>query len=754
MQNTERTHEKKLYIALFSVHGLIRGKDMELGRDADTGGQVKYVVELARALGRHPEVERVDLITRKIVDKRVDASYAVDEEPLGENANIIRIESTPRRYLYKEKLWPYLDGFIDKTLLHFRSLKRPPDVIHGHYADAGYVASHLASLLGVPMVFTGHSLGRVKQERLLEKGTSLKSLEQRYNLTARIEAEETALDTASMVVASTRQEVRNQYQIYDHYQPQRMKVIPPGVDLSRFQPPEGNEEWDNVSLIRDVKRFLHDPDKPCIFAMARPDERKNFGTLIRAYAEHPELRNIANLILVAGNRDDISDLDSGARKVLYRILRLIDKYDLYGHVAYPKMHEPDEVPLVYRYVSSCRGIFVNPALTEPFGLTLIEAAASGLPLVATNDGGPQDIMSCCHNGLLIDPLNKGEMADALYEMLSDSEKWTACRDKGLKGVQKHYSWNSHVQSYLPEVRKIMKGEGKGHDLFALHRSRLPSVDRILITDVDNTLIGDECALNNFLERLEQVRPHTGFAIATGRSPGSALQAMQDIGAPDPDILITCVGTEIYYGRRLTLDRSWKKHIDYHWYPNALRSALEELPGLSLQQDVQQREFKISFDIDPEEAPTIPRIKRYLRQQGLRAKVIYSHEAYLDVVPIRASNGLAIRYLMIKWGLTPEQLLVAGDSGNDEEMLSGNTLGVVVGNYSPELEKVRNKPRIYFATAEYANGILEGIDYYDFFGNIHIPQEEDIAGPAVEIEDDTELFEDEAEGLESKESRFS
>ena len=55
-------------------------------------------------------------------------------------------------------------------------------------------------------------------------------------------------------------------------------------------------------------------------------------------------------------------------------------------------------------------MFVNPALTEPFGLTLIEAAASGLPVVATNDGGPQDILRLCGNGVLVDPLDADEMA--------------------------------------------------------------------------------------------------------------------------------------------------------------------------------------------------------------------------------------------------------------------------------------------------------------------------------------------------------
>ena len=73
-----------LYILLFSVHGLIRSQDIELGRDADTGGQVKYVLELAEHLGQRPEVARVDLFTRWIRDKKLSSDYSVPIEPISE----------------------------------------------------------------------------------------------------------------------------------------------------------------------------------------------------------------------------------------------------------------------------------------------------------------------------------------------------------------------------------------------------------------------------------------------------------------------------------------------------------------------------------------------------------------------------------------------------------------------------------------------------------------------------------------------
>ena len=172
------SEDTKLRIALISLHGLIRGENLELGRDEDTGGQIRYVLELARALSDDPGVERVDLITRQIIDDRVAKDYAQLEEQIAAKAWIIRIPFGPKRYLGKTKLWPYLEVFVDQCLNYFRKTDRVPHVIHGHYADAGYGGGQLSRLLGIPFVFTGHSLGRVKRQRLLEEIHAGSSAEQ------------------------------------------------------------------------------------------------------------------------------------------------------------------------------------------------------------------------------------------------------------------------------------------------------------------------------------------------------------------------------------------------------------------------------------------------------------------------------------------------------------------------------------------------------------------------------------------------
>ena len=251
---------------------------MELGRDSDTGGQVtfsnkflcafenhiltdclqwilndicydqvKYVVELARALGSMPGVYRVDLLTRQVSAPDVDWSYGEPTEMLnpvnsensmqehGESsgAYIVRIPFGPKdKYIPKELLWPYIPEFVDGALHHILQMSKVlgeqigggqpiwPVAIHGHYADAGDSAALLSGALNVPMLFTGHSLGRDKLEQLLKQGRqSREEINSTYKIMRRIEAEELALDATEIVITSTRQEIEQQWRLYDGFDP-------------------------------------------------------------------------------------------------------------------------------------------------------------------------------------------------------------------------------------------------------------------------------------------------------------------------------------------------------------------------------------------------------------------------------------------------------------------------------------------------------------------------------------------------------
>ena len=701
-----------LYIALVSVHGLIRGSNLELGRDADTGGQTLYVVELARALARLPEVDRVDLVTRLVADSDVSEDYSHPLESISDKANIIRVEAGPQGYIPKEQLWEYLDVFVDNTADYFRQNNLHPDIIHSHYADAGYVGSQLTNMLGIPLLHTGHSLGRVKRHRLLASGYSVDQVEERYHMARRIEAEELTLASAERVITSTYQEIGEQYELYDHYQPEQMRVAPPGTDLERFFPP--TEEEFSDPLFDEIAKFLREPQKPMILALSRPDKRKNITALIDAYGSESKLQEMANLVIVAGNRDDVDELDDGAQEVFYEIFSAIDRYDLYGKVAIPKHHQRDQVSVFYRLAALTKGVFVNPALTEPFGLTLIEAAASGLPIVATEDGGPQDILGNCENGLLIDPLSPESIGEALLKVLENEQFWQQCVEQGLIGVREHYSWDAHAKRYLTIINPIVS---KSELLVRKPLSRRKQIyrERAVFSDIDQNLLGDKKALGRFVRYIRDHRRSTKFGIATGRRLDSALSVMKKHGIPEPDILITSSGTEIYYAPKLNQDAIWRKHIDFHWAPHIVKQVLADLPGLKLQPNKEQSRFKLSYYIDPTIAPSLDAINSLLHREEQSVNVNLAFGQYLDITPIRASKGMALRYIADRWRLPLDRIFVAGGSGADEDMMRGNTLAAVVANrHHEELSQLVDIDRIYFSKAPYADGILEALAHYKFF----------------------------------------
>ena len=452
-----------LYIPLISVHGLIRAHNLELGHNADTGGQTKYVVELAEALSECERIGRVDLFTRRIDDDAFSPDYAAPTEAITDKARIVRIDCGPEGYIRKELLYPHLDEFIAGIQTFIQDQNLDPALFHGHYADAGYVARCLAERYGVPFLFTGHSLGRNKVKALSKAGLSDEEMNRQYSIQTRIDIEERALREADVVVASTEYEIETGYELYEAHRQANYRVVPPGIDVENFYPYYHNddpsfsrseEQAQAAARMRyEIARFLTNPDKPLILAVSRPDKRKNIGGLIEAYGKDKALQSIANLAIFAGVRKDIEVMDDNERAVLTEMLLLMDKYDLYGKLALPKKHSPDtDIPGLYRMAAQQRGVFVNPALVENFGITLIEASSCGLPIVSTNFGGPNDIIKNCQNGILIDSRDPKAIQDALKKILVDEALWQQYSQNGVMGVREHYVWSAHCETYLDMAR--------------------------------------------------------------------------------------------------------------------------------------------------------------------------------------------------------------------------------------------------------------------------------------------------------------
>jgi sucrose-phosphate synthase len=490
------------------------------------------------------------------------------------------------------------------------------------------------------------------------------------------------------------------------------KVVPPGIDIEKFYPfyhdlLEENERSENARyaqarILKELNRFFMQPDKPLILSLCRPDKRKNISGLIQAYGEDLELQTMANLAVFAGIRKDIDDMQDNERDVLTQMLLLMDKYDLYGKLAIPKRHDFEyEVPVLYRVAAEKRGVFINPALTEPFGLTLLEASATGLPIVATNDGGPNDIVRNCENGILIDPTRPKEISNAVRKIIANSQLWEQYSKSGIMKVREHYTWASHAETYAAEIGRLM-GDNHASDMDTAVPSdaigrRLIALDHLLITDIDNTLIGeDNGRLEALLAILERTKQRIGFGVATGRTIDATVRILARHHVPPPDVIISSVGSEIYYGADHQFAQGWATHIAHQWQRDKIIELSEGFRLSHLPGGATQREFKISYFMDPGKErltkdPQPPVAPQVPLQPDLLPRPVPGYPA----LPGFQGQGDPLFELQVGNSAGPF-FLVCGDSGNDEEMLRGEPRGVVVGNYHRELEPLRESRHVYFA----------------------------------------------------------
>lgn len=683
-----------MFVLHIALQGCLRAKDVEYGVTADTGGHIRYLLDLVRASSAHRAIDRVEIVTRAFIDPVHGHCYEQQIETIDAHTRIVRLATDDSGYLAKEHLWTQHAAMLETLVAHIEALDRWPDVIHAHYADAGALAAAIKQRLGIPYVFTAHSLGHVKRAAFAGPCRELDGLERR------IAIEDEAIGGAAAIIASSRDEAELQYALYDAYDPGRIQIIAPGSDVEDFAHAASNPAIDGA-----INRFLTDPAKPAILAIARPVTKKNLAGLVEAYGRSPALQAAANLVIVAGTREDLRTLETEVRDNLSELLVLIDRYDLYGKVAYPKTHKPADVPAIYAYARARRGVFANPALNEPFGLTLLEAAACGLPVVATDSGGPNDIVETCGNGLLVDPRDPDAIAGALLSILQDPARWDRYAAGGRSAVRK-YDWDAHVAIYADLLAEIVAASVPA----PVGGRVVPA--QLLVSDIDGTLLGCGDALDAFRQWHGDERALV-FAVATGRSFHSAMAVLAQHRAPLPAIVISSVGSEIYHRRPggvYARDTVWDAKVAAGWDRESIAHVIAAEGGLTPQSPLEQRRAKLSYMVqgDPEAGA---RIRGLLDSHGLTCTIIQSHGRYLDILPFAASKGTAVEHVRQALGLAAGQVIVAGDSGNDIEMLRSAPNAIIVGNHSDGLAERVELSRCYVARGHHARGILEGVEHF-------------------------------------------
>ncbi len=492
-------------IVLVSAHGWFAQEGV-LGRP-DTGGQVVYVLDQAKSLEKQLQedailagLEGLNVQPKVIILTRLipNSDGTLCNQPLekvhgSENAWILRVplrEFNPnvtQNWISRFEFWPYLETFaIDAEKQLLAEFQGRPDLIVGNYTDGNLVAFLLARRLGVTQCNVAHAL---EKSKYLFSNLYWEDLEEKYHFSLQFTADLIAMNAANFVVSSTYQEIVGtpdsigQYESYkcltmpelyhvvngvELFSP-KFNVVPPGVNESCFFPYKNSQERiqsdrqrmdEMLFTLEDESQIygkLDDPTKRPLFSMARLDRIKNITGLAECFGKSKELQEHCNLILVAGKLRVEESGDNEERDEIVKLYRTIDEYNLHGKIRWLGVRlSKNDSGVVYRVIADRQGIFVQPALFEAFGLTILEAMISGLPTFATQFGGPLEIIQDKKNGFYINPTNLEETAAKLVEFVTKCEHnpsyWEEISQKAIERVYSTYTWKIHTTKLLSLAR--------------------------------------------------------------------------------------------------------------------------------------------------------------------------------------------------------------------------------------------------------------------------------------------------------------
>lgn len=473
-----------MHIVFLNPQGNFDPTDFKLTEHPDFGGQLVYVKEVSLALGQLGH--RVDIATRKIVDPLWPPfSGDLDGYPGHPQVRILRFPCGPPQFLPKEQLWPHLSEWAEHILTYYQQTAFP-DIFTAHYGDGGIAAALLRHKTGIPFTFTAHSLGAQKIDKLIHNREAFHSLVEKYAFDIRIAAERAAMAHASRIIVSTRLEQQEQYghRLYqgavDPDDADKFAIIPPGVNLKIFGADQ--KAAAETAIHRKVARMIHRdilPERqnlPFVIASSRLDRKKNQLTLVKAWAENPQLKQSANLILIIRGSEnpwkDWQKILSGEEQLIFReILQVIDAHQLRGTMCFFALNSQSELAACYRYLATHkRGIFALTSIYEPFGLAPLEAMAAGLPVVVTRNGGPSESLRDEDGivyGILVDPTDPRDVARGILQLVQNEEIYRDFRMRGRQRILDKYTWEKTARGYVAVFQRIREGKDRANMAFPI-----------------------------------------------------------------------------------------------------------------------------------------------------------------------------------------------------------------------------------------------------------------------------------------------
>jgi sucrose synthase len=484
-------------IVILSPHGYFAQANV-LGKP-DTGGQVVYILNQVKALedeliksitNQGLDIKPNIIVVTRLIPEAIDTTCNQPEERIFDTkyAKIIRVPfrhkngEVVNHWIPRFHVWPYLEQFaIDAEKAILAELGSRPDLIIGNYSDGSLVSFILSKRLGVTNCMIAHALEKTKY---LFSALFWKDNEEQYRFSSQFTADLINMNLADFIITSTYQEIAGsentmgQYESYkiftmpelyrvvngiDLYDP-KFNIVSPGAD-EKIYFPYYEKEKRLTSIHKEIENMLFqnnlpntrgnfsNKEKPILFALSRIDHIKNITGLVTWFAKSESLRETVNLCIVSTIINPEDSKDSEEAHNMSEIHRLMNDFNLDPHIRWiGGVTDKRLVGELYRYIADLKGAFVQPALFEAFGLTVIEAMISGLPTFATKYGGPSEIIENGISGFHIDPNNIEETVGIIVGFFKDvhqnNNRWYSISENAIKRVKDKYSWLKYSKRLL------------------------------------------------------------------------------------------------------------------------------------------------------------------------------------------------------------------------------------------------------------------------------------------------------------------
>ena len=410
------TGTRRPRVAVLAVHT----SPVDQPGTGDSGGMNVYIRSVAERLaGQGVEV---DLFTRC----RGGDTHEVRE--IAPGIRVVSAKGGPCHPLPKSAVQRYLPEFLGGVLRVAREEGNHYDVVHSHYWLSGWVGRATKEILGVPLVASFHTLGKVKNYSLA-RGESPEPIE-------RLRGEEQVIGQADMILAPTPEEAGQLVGLYGA-DPGRIRIVPPGVDHSIFLPADKAE----------ARARLHLSGLRLALFVGRLQSHKGPDVAIRTLAEvvarSPETAEDLVLAIVGGPSGENAGAEVARLMELASALGVADRVMLFPPQPHARLAD----------FYSAADVVLVPSRSESFGLVALEAQACGTPVVAAAVGGLRTVVR--GGGLLVEGHDPADHAEAVLAILDDPTFAASLGSAGARGSL-GFTWDATTSEVSAVYRELLE----------------------------------------------------------------------------------------------------------------------------------------------------------------------------------------------------------------------------------------------------------------------------------------------------------